>query len=84
MMTLRLDPELEASLISLSKRKGMSKSAVIKEALRLYLKNEKSDKTPYDLGADLFGKESSAGGEADASGTYKRRLKEKLHGKYPH
>lgn len=81
-MTIRLDPELEARLISLSQRKGISKSAVIKEALHLYLKTEKIDKTPYELGADLFAVDSKTIIDSDASVTYKKKIKEKLRGKY--
>ena len=82
MMTLRLDPELEARLVSLSQKKGISKSAVIKEALHLYLQKEKIDKTPYELGVDLFGVDSESNVNTDASVIYKKKLKEKLRGKY--
>ena len=84
MLTLRLDPEMEDMLVSISQKKGMSKSAVIKEALHLYLKKEKANQTPYEVGADLFGKVSGSSKEADASSTYKSRIKERLHGKYSH
>jgi len=78
MMTIRLDPELEARLVSLSQKKGISKSAVIKEALQFYLKQEKIDKTPYELGADLFGVDSGSNVDTNASVTYKKKIKEKL------
>ena len=82
MLSVRLDKEMEAMLHAISQRKGISKSAVIKEALAMYLKKEKSIQTPYELGADLFG--NIAGGSENDSATYKKGLNEKLRGKHFH
>ena len=78
MMTIKLDPELEARQVSLSQKKGISKSAVITEALHLYLKQEKIDKTTYELGTDLFGVDSGSNVDTNTSVTYKKKIKEKL------
>lgn len=82
MFTIRLDPELKAKLYALSKEKGISQSAVVKEALAVYLTKETASATPFELGEDLFGQVS--GGLPEASKSYKKALKEKLHGKHSH
>ncbi len=73
---------MESMLDTLSQRKGMSKSEVIKQALAMYFEKEKASVSPYELGKDLFG--SAQGGDEEASSSYKRRVKEKLHGKHTH
>ncbi|MFC4871147.1 CopG family ribbon-helix-helix protein [Negadavirga shengliensis] len=82
MFTIRLDPELKAKLYALSREKGISQSAVVKEALAMYFKRETASASPYELGEDLFGQVS--GGSADGSRTYKKVLKDRLHGKHSH
>jgi len=72
MVSIRLDPEMEKRLAILAKELHMSKSQIIKEALRYYLET----KSPYELGKDLFGRYAS--GESDRSVTYKQRLKRKI------
>ncbi len=81
MLTVRLDKQQEDQLNQLSKRKRMSKSELVKEALGIYLDSENASRTPYELGADLFGR---GGNSVDGSTTYKAKIKEKLRAKYSH
>jgi len=83
MLTVRLDIQFEKLLQQLSNKKGLSKSAIVKKALELYIEKEKQQtQSPYELGKDLFG--TGKGGTRDASTQYKSILKEKLHGKHAH
>ena len=75
MLAVRLPQNLEKELTNYAKNNNISKSKAVKEALELYLK-EKKNKTPYELGKDIFGKYSS--GRDDLSTTYKQKIKEKI------
>lgn len=79
-LTVRLEPELEILLEDHCQAEGTTKSAVVTQALRQYLLTLRQKRTPYELGADLFGADDSAA--SDTSHTYKRRLKEKLRAKH--
>jgi len=48
----------------------------------MYFNSAKTDQSPYEMGEDLFGKRGS--GHADASTTYKTKLKKKLNEKHSH
>jgi len=78
MLAVRLPEDLERELIGYSKSNNISKSKAVKEALEIYLREQKS-KTPYELGKNVFGKYSSNRG--DLSTTYKQKLKEKIRAK---
>ena len=78
MLAVRLPQDLEKELINYSKNNNISKSKAVKEALELYLK-EKKNKTPYELGENIFGRYSS--GRDDLSTTYKQKIKEKIRAK---
>jgi len=85
MVSVRLGETLENQLNFISHEKHIPKSQIIKDSLLYYfdlLDKESKQKTPYELGVDLFGKYSS--GKNDLSTTYKQRLKEKLHAKNSH
>jgi predicted transcriptional regulator len=82
MLNVRLDDETEAQLYSLSQKRGVSKSALVKEALEIFLEKENANKSAYELGKDLFG--VAEDGDPEASQKFKERIKEKLHGKYSH
>jgi hypothetical protein len=45
-------------------------------------KNESKEKTPYELGSELFGKYST--GKNDLSITYKQEMKDKINAKSRH
>ena len=82
MIAVRLPKELEEELNRLAKKRNLTKTDIVKEALKLFFQTEKSktQKTPYELGKALFGKYDSA--QENLSETYKKRLKGKLREKY--
>ncbi len=81
MLTVRLSNELEKKLQKYAKKSNQTKTDVVKEALNLLFKmQDEQNKTPYELGEELFGKYSS--NKQNLSATYKKRLKEKLSEKY--
>ena len=81
MLSVRLSKELEKKLQNYANEYNKTKSDVVKEALNLLFKmQEEQQKTPYELGEELFGKYSS--NQGDLSVAYKRRLKDKLSEKY--
>lgn len=82
MLTVRLSADEEEMLNAYCQREGISKSIVVKEALELYMTQQKKNKNPYNTGEDLFGQEGS--GIKTNSGSYKKRLKELLHEKHSH
>jgi RHH-type transcriptional regulator, rel operon repressor / antitoxin RelB len=85
MISIRLESELEVQLAQYSERKNLSKSQVVKEALASYfaqLEAEEQQKSPFQLGEDLFGKYAS--GQHDRSVNYKQQLKDKLRAKNAH
>ncbi len=85
MISVRLDNSIEKQLNFLSQEKEIPKSKIIKDALLYYfemLKKENSQKTPYELGSELFGKYSS--GRDDLSRSYKQKIKDKIHAKNAH
>jgi metal-responsive CopG/Arc/MetJ family transcriptional regulator len=82
MVSLRLDESTQNQLNLLAQQKNMSKSKIIKDALAYYFdmtKKESKEKTPYELGSELFGKYSS--GNDDLSTTYKQKIKDKINAK---
>ena len=82
MIAVRLPKELEEELNRLAKKRNLTKTDIVKEALKLFFQTEKNkvQKTPYELGEALFGKYDS--GQENLSETYKKRLKGKLREKY--
>ncbi|MCW7506180.1 ribbon-helix-helix protein, CopG family [Leptospira paudalimensis] len=59
MISLRLPPELERKLDSFAKSEGKSRTEIVKESILHYIKSHGNNKTPYELGLDLFGKYDS-------------------------
>lgn len=56
-MTVKLDPPLERALRTRSAALGVSASALMREALQLYLsQTEPPAPSAYELGVDLFGR----------------------------
>ncbi len=85
MLTVRLDNIIENQLNFYSQEKHLPKSTIVKEALVYYfdmIKSTTKQKSPYDLGSDLFGKYES--GLDNLSTTYKQKIKEKIHAKNAH
>lgn len=82
MLNVRLSVTMEKALNDYCQRAGLPKSQVVKEALAIYLAQEKNAITPYEAGKDLFGQEGS--GIEDKSTTYKERIKQRLNEKHAH
>jgi len=85
MLSVRLDSAIENQLNFLSHEKHIPKSKIVKDALVYYfdmIKIQSKEKTPYELGCELFGKYSSQDG--NLSTTYKQKLKEKINAKNAH
>lgn len=85
MLTVRLDNTMENQLNSLSEQMHLPKSKIVKDALIHYfdmMKKQSKEKTPYELGSELFGKHSSQ--EGTLSTTYKQKLKDKINAKNAH
>lgn len=80
MTTVRLPPEIEQKLQTLSEAQHKSKSEIIKEALELFLQTREGEKSSYELGKDLFGKYGS--GQSNLSRDYKEILKDKIRAKH--
>jgi predicted DNA-binding protein len=81
LLNVRISDELEKKLNKLSEKNKVSKSSIVKEALETYFAEieAKENKSPYDLGEDLFGRNGS--GKGNLSTTYKTKIKEKIHEK---
>lgn len=62
-LTVKLGPELELELSKKSEEQGISRSAVVKQALIEYFAKEPP--SAYELGKDLIGRYSS--GKSDGS-----------------
>lgn len=58
----------------------MNKTEVIKRSLETYLAQIEPGRTPYELGADLFGADEDR--RTDLSVRFKSHLKSKLRGKH--
>ncbi|MBM9547417.1 ribbon-helix-helix protein, CopG family [Leptospira sp. 201903074] len=59
MISLRLPPELERKLDSFAKSEGKSRTEIVKDSILEYIKNRGTNKSPFELGLDLFGKHNS-------------------------
>ena len=74
--TARLPQDIRNKLIILARKKGKTKSEIIKESVEMYYAREEENIDSYTLGLPYFGKYGS--GESDLSTTYKQRIKEKI------
>lgn len=80
MISLRLPEELEMKINERARQERKSRSELIKASIVLYLESTGSDLSPYELGKDLFGKESI--GPADLSTRRKAYLKKAIARKH--
>ena len=78
MITLRTDPELEHAIAKAAHTLGISKSELVRRSVMQFLNNIE-DKTPWELGHDLFAKYSS--GNPALSTERKHLIHEKVHKK---
>ncbi len=81
MTTIRLNDDLNNKLITLKALENATKTEIIKRAISEYYLHHVKEKTPYELGEDLFGK---FGDDPGLSVSYKSKLKRKLHEKHSH
>lgn len=54
-VTLRLDHETRQRISRIARRKCISKSEVIRQAIGLWMKQQESGSAPYEMLADLVG-----------------------------
>lgn len=80
MLTVRLSASEEKTLNEYAKMEGLSKSEIVKEAIELYLAQNRKNSNPYEVGKEFFGIEGS--GIRNKSTTYKKRIKQLLHEKH--
>ena len=85
-LTVRLEPELEARIDQVSRRKGVSKSEWVRQALKTQLESE-AQPSAYELylkvleEAGLDGAAESAG-RTDLSANHRKIFREKLRAKH--
>lgn len=80
MLNIRLDEKFELSLELIRKKNGISKSALVKEALNQYINDETSQLSAFELGKDLF---DSVENEVEKKpSNYKSSIKNKLKKKF--
>ena len=83
-LTVRLDPELESAFSDVCRRRGVTKSAVVIEAVHEFVKRDRAHRPSFmELAGDLAGADDSPlpAGIHDVSGNVKSLLKRKLRAK---
>lgn len=79
-LSVRLNPEEEALLEAAARQTARSKSELVRQGVReLCQRLARAEKTPFDLGADLFGAGAIASAPADP---VKHATWEKLRAKH--
>ena len=81
MTTVRLNEDIDNKLALLKEVEKTTKTEIIKRAIVEYYNNHIQEKTPYELGENLFGR---AGSDKDLSQSCKMKLKGKLNEKHAH
>ena len=81
MTTVRLNEDIDSKLSVLIELEHSSKSEIIKKAILEYYDQHITEKSPYELGKDFFGKYSA---DKDLSETYKKKLMDILNEKHTH
>ena len=79
-VSLRLGQALEARLARTSRRLKLNKTELVKRSLEAFLAQVEPHRSPYDLGVDLFGADTSA--ETDRAARFKHLLARKLRAKH--
>ena len=75
-VTLRLDQELRRRVERIAKRKKCATSAVLREAIQVFVEKEETALTPYELVKDIIG--SVQGGDPKLSENMGRKFTEML------
>lgn len=84
-LTVRLDPSLESSFTRVCKRRGVSKSQVVMQAIKEIVERDSATQpTLGELGRGLFGSDTSPlpKGGRNVSGRVKQLLDAKLRAKH--
>ena len=76
-ITIRLEPELQEALDRMAQTQGLTRSELVRECLQRYCQEQERRPTPWELGAERFGRFTS--GRRDLSANRKKILSEKLH-----
>lgn len=79
-VSIRLGPALEERLAKASRKLRVNKTEVIKRSLEAYLAQVEPARSPYDVGADLFGADDSRG--TNRAARFKDLLGRKLRAKH--
>ena len=75
-LTLRLDPKTRQRLERIARRKQLSKSEIVRQAIDAWTDRQEPIDAPYETLADLIG--AVRGGKADRSSQTGRRFAELL------
>jgi len=78
MITLRLDPQLEQSIVNMAHQMGLTKSEMIRICIKQFIKKQEKP-SAWELGSNLFGRYSS--GQTNLSSNRKQLLKAKIKAK---
>lgn len=79
MLSIRLPEEIDKKIKMLASRKQITKTEIVKEALKEYIEKQEKLGDSFELGKDLFGKYGSGAGNLSAE--YKKKVREKIHAK---
>lgn len=79
MFSLRLHDDMERQLDEIATSENISRSAIVKEALRRYITDYEKKHSPFKLGEELFGRHGS--GRSDLSTSYRKEIKGKIRDK---
>ena len=78
-ITVRVDKEFELTLDALATQEGISKSALIRQCLEDFVERKQCEKSPWELGKDIFGIYGS--GKGDISTNRKNIVRKKIYAK---
>lgn len=78
-LTVRLPPRVEEELAQYCAKRRLTKSEAIKRALEQLLAEGLASPSPYDLGKDGFGRDTT--GQRDVARNTKRLLRERFRAK---
>lgn len=79
LITCRIEESLVTGLEQVARKEGMTKSEILRRALREFIDRRTGSITPWELGKDLFGK--AASGRSDLSTDRKRIFREIIRAK---
>lgn len=77
-LSIRLPRDLADRLEEAASARGVDRSDLVRDAIRLYLEGADGDDRPWDRVSDLAG--AASGGPPDLAGRHREHLKEILRG----